>query len=407
MKTDVLIIGAGPAGTIAAGILKQQNFDVLIVEKLKFPRFVIGESLLPRCMDVFEEAGFLDTIKQQNYQKKFGAVFLKEEEECIFNFDTQYTKGWSWTWQVPRDHFDKVLADEAEKKGAKILYETAVKDISFSKNLQKIEIEDKNGQTQNIEAKFVIDASGYGRVIPTLLDLNLPSSLKTRNILFTQVVDSKRPAGDSGDRITIIDSQPGVWIWIIPFSNGNTSVGFVAHPEFFEKYSGTPEEKLRKMLADDELARNRFDSVEYIFQPKYIEGYSVGVKQFYGDGFVLTGNATEFLDPVFSSGVTFAVESGMQAAKLVARQLNGEDIDWDETYVKHMSQGVETFRTYVNGWYDDTLQKIFFVENVNPKVKEKICSVLAGYVWDTTNPFVRNHKKALNSLAGLIAEETK
>ena len=406
MKTDVMIIGAGPAGTIAAGILRKQNIDVLIVEKQKFPRFVIGESLLPRCMDVFEEAGFLDVIKKQNYQKKYGAVFLRGEDECIFNFDTQYTKGWSWTWQVPRDHFDKVLADEAEKKGARILYETAVHNISFSQSLQKVEIVDNNNQTMVVEAKFVIDASGYGRAIPNLLDLNLPSSLQTRNSLFTQVVDSKRPTGDSGDRITIIDSQPGVWIWIIPFSNGNTSVGFVAHPEFFEKHQGTVEEKLRTMLADDDLARERFKDAEYIFEPKYIEGYSVGVKQLYGQGFVLTGNATEFLDPVFSSGVTFAVESGMQAAKLVARQLKGETIDWDATYVTHMSQGIETFRTYVNAWYDNTLQTIFFAENGNPNVKEKICSVLAGYVWDKTNPFVRNHEKAVSSLEKLITKDT-
>ncbi|NPA44947.1 MAG: NAD(P)/FAD-dependent oxidoreductase, partial [Chlorobi bacterium] len=381
MKTDVLIIGAGPAGTIAAGILRKENFNVTIVEKQKFPRFVIGESLLPRCMDVFEEAGYLDILKKQGFQKKYGAVFLRGNEECTFNFDEQYTDGWSWTWQVPRDDFDKVLADEAENKGAKILYETSVKDIKFSKNSQIVEIEDKNGNKSNIEAKFVIDASGYGRVIPNILDLNAPSALPTRNSLFTQVIDVNRPEGESGNRITIIDSQPGVWIWIIPFSNGKTSVGFVASPEFYEKYSGSTEEKLRAMLADDNLAKERFKDVEFAFAPIYIEGYSIGIKKLYGEGFVLTGNATEFLDPVFSSGVTFAVESGMQAAKLVARQLNGENIDWDETYVKHIEQGVETFRTYVNAWYDNSLQTVFFAKNTVDKIKRQICSVLAGYVW--------------------------
>ena len=159
------------------------------------------------------------------------------------------------------------------------------------------------------------------------------------------------------------------------------------------------------MLADDSLAKERFAGVEYAFEPEFIEGYSIAVKKLHGEGFVLTGNATEFLDPVFSSGVTFAVESGMQAAKLLVRQLNGEKIDWDETYLKHISQGVETFRTYVNGWYGNKLQTIFFAENTNPNVKEKICSVLAGYVWDTTNPFVRNHKNAVNSLVDLITSE--
>ena len=401
MKTDVLIIGAGPAGTIAAGILRKQNLNVIIVEKQKFPRFVIGESLLPRCMDVFEEAGFLDVLNKQNYQKKYGALFLRGDETCTFTFEEQFTKGWSWTWQVPRDEFDKVLADEVENKGAKVLYETSVKNIEFSADNQIIEIEDKDGNLSKIEAKFVIDASGYGRVIPNLLDLNLPSSLETRNSLFTQVVDVNRPKGDLGDRITIIDSQPGVWIWIIPFSNGKTSVGFVASPEFFEKYEGTTEERLRKMLSDDKLAKDRFENVEYAFEPQYIEGYSVGVKQLYGEGYILTGNATVFLDPVFSSGVTFAVESGMQAAKLVAKKLNGENVDFED-YVNHISQGVETFRTYVNAWYEDVLQTIFFFENSNQKIKDQICSVLAGYVWDKENPYVRNHKKGVYTLADFI-----
>jgi len=401
MTTDVLIIGAGPAGTVAAGILKKQNFDVTIVEKQKFPRFVIGESLLPRCMDVFEEAGYLDVLNKQNYQKKYGALFLRGNESCKFTFDEQFTDGWSWTWQVPRDEFDKVLADEAENKGVKILYETSVKNIDFSDDKQKVDIEDIDGKISTIEARFVIDASGYGRVIPNLLDLNSPSSLETRNSLFTQVIDVNRPKGELGDRITVIDSQPGVWIWIIPFSNGKTSVGFVASPEFFEKYEGNTEERLRKMLSDDKLAHERFDGVEYTFEPKYIEGYSVGVKQLYGKGYILTGNATEFLDPVFSSGVTFAVESGMQAAKLVAKKLNGENVDFEE-YVKHISQGVEVFRTYVNAWYEGVLQTVFFYENNNQKIKEQICSVLAGYVWDKKNPYVRNHKKGVYTLADFI-----
>ena len=404
MNTDVLVIGAGPSGTVAASVLKQRGYDVTIIEKQQFPRFVIGESLLPRCMDVLDEAGFLEVLKQQNYQKKYGALFLKDQKSFAFTFEEQFSEGWSWTWQVPRDEFDKVLADEVERKGVEILYETSVKNILFSEQKQTIIVEDKNGNEQYIEAKFVVDASGYGRVIPNLLDLNLPSSLKTRNSLFTQVLDVNRPSGELGDRITIVDSQAGVWIWIIPFSNGKTSVGFVAHPEFFEQYKGSLEERLRKMLAEDSLVKDRFEGVEFAFEPQYIEGYSIGVKQLHGTGYVLTGNATEFLDPVFSSGVTFAVESGLQAAKLLARQLAGETIDWDENYVKHMMQGVDVFRTYVNAWYDNTLQTIFFADNPRQKIKEQICSVLAGYVWDKKNPYVRNHKNAIYTVAEFIRE---
>ena len=405
MKYDVIIIGAGPAGTVATAELLKHNLSVLIIEKENFPRFVIGESLLPRCMDILDETGFIPAIEKQNYQKKYGALFIRGNEECAFSFDQQFTEGWSWTWQVPRDSFDKVLADEVETMGATIMYETEVTNIEFSSELQKVTIKDENGVIKTLESKFVIDSSGYGRVIPKLLNLDLPSSLKTRNSLFSQVIDKNRPIGEVGERITIIDKEKGVWIWIIPFSNEKTSIGVVAEESFFEKYKGNSEAKLMTILTEEEFINERFKNIEFSFEPKYIEGYSIGVKQLFGEGYVLTGNSTEFLDPIFSSGVTFAIESGYQAAKLVVKHINGETVDWENSYSKYIYQGVETFRSYVNAWYDNTLQTIFFVENENPKIKKQICSVLAGYVWDKKNPYVRNHKNALNTLSKFIKSD--
>src|ERR1041384_4676247 len=105
-KKDVLVIGAGPAGSISAAMLHKAGFDVRVVEREKFPRFVIGESLLPRCMEVLEDAELLDAIKAKNFQEKFGAKFLKDGKVSDFNFTEQYSKGWNWTWQVPRAEFD-------------------------------------------------------------------------------------------------------------------------------------------------------------------------------------------------------------------------------------------------------------------------------------------------------------
>src|SRR5690606_13886366 len=116
IQTDVLVIGAGPSGTVAASIIQQQGYRVTIVEKMQFPRFVIGESLLPRCMEALEKAGFLEAIKAKQFQQKDGAKFVMGDEICDFNFSQQYTNGWKWTWQVPRAEFDKVLADACEQK---------------------------------------------------------------------------------------------------------------------------------------------------------------------------------------------------------------------------------------------------------------------------------------------------
>lgn len=400
-KIDVLVIGAGPSGTVAAAMIKQQGFNVEIIEKERFPRFVIGESLLPRCMDILDEVGFLKAVEQQNFQKKHGATFLRNNETCNFSFSEQYTEGWKWTWQVPRAEFDQTLASAAMEQGVKIHFETEVIDFKSDNNTQYIRI--KNNKEENIEARYVIDASGYGRVIPRLLNLNKASSLKTRSSIFTHIKDTNRPE-IGGDRITIIDRTEGVWVWIIPFSDGTTSVGYVAEPKFIKSFEGNNTEKLHAMLKSENLIKERFDNAEFMFEPQIIDGYSIAIKQLYGNGFILTGNATEFLDPVFSSGVTFALESGLQAGKLVAKHLSGKHVDWANDYEKHIEQGVETFRTYVNAWYDNTLQSIFFAKNINTKIKSQICSVLAGYVWDKSNPYVRNHKNAISTLAKLIKQ---
>ena len=402
-RFDVLVIGAGPAGTIAASILKKEGFNIQMVEKQQFPRFVIGESLLPRCMDHLEAAGLLDAVKAQGFQEKIGAKFVRGDEICDFNFANQFTKEWSWTWQVPRAQFDKTLADAIEQKGVPINYKTGVTDIKFFSDHSITTVEHADGSKKEIEAKFIVDASGYGRVIPRMFNLDEPSNLPARKAFFAHIKDAKRADGIDGNRITIVVHRQDVWIWIIPFSNGVTSIGFVGTPEFFNQFNGVDEKSFRAMIASDPNTADRFHQAELVMQPTTIVGYSITTKKLFGDGFVLTGNATEFLDPVFSSGVTLAMESGHTAAKLVARHLrNDSSIDWHKDYKEHMMQGINTFRSYVSGWYDGTLHDIFFARDIKESFKNQICSVLAGYVWDLDNPFVKKHNTALKALAKVI-----
>ncbi len=401
-KVDVLVIGAGPAGTVAASIINKAGFKVKIVEKLKFPRFVIGESLLPRCMEALTEAGFVEAVKAAGFQEKFGAKFVKNGKICDYLFADQFTPGWNWTWQVPREEFDKILADTVEKMGVPVSYETTVTAIEFNESDSVTTVEDLEGNKSQIEARFIVDGSGYGRVIPRLFNLDKPSNLVPRKTLFTHVVDTKRSMDDEPNRITIIVHKKGIWVWVIPFSNGNTSVGFVGDPEFFKQQQGNNEEQLRALIATEPYLSDRLQDVKMIFEPRVLESWSATSSTFYGDGFVLTGNVTEFLDPVFSSGVTLATVSSQMAAHLVIRTLNGENIDWQKEYTEPMMQGVDTFRSYVMAWYEGTLDTIFFADNQVPNIKSMICSVLAGYVWDTSNPYVKDHKTALQKLARTI-----
>ncbi|OJW82240.1 MAG: pyridine nucleotide-disulfide oxidoreductase [Bacteroidetes bacterium 46-16] len=406
-QVDVLVIGAGPSGTIAASLMHKAGLSVQVVEKMKFPRFVIGESLLPRCMEALEEAGLLDAVKEKHFQQKDGAKFVFGDKDCDFNFSQQFTPGWKWTWQVPRADFDKTLADECEKMGVSLEYETEVTNIEIAADgSSKTTIKDKEGNTNVIEARFIVDGSGYGRVIPRLFGLEKQSSLPPRKTLFCHMTDPKRSAAFEPNRIIIYVHNPRTWIWVIPFANGNTSVGYVGSPEFFEAFEGTPEQQFRQLLnAQPELAE-RFGDSEMLWEPRTLQSWSVTTESFYGNGFVLTGNVTEFLDPVFSSGVTLASVSAQMAAKLVIKHLQGGQVDWQSEYMDPMMKGVDVFRTYVNGWYDGTLFTIFFAENRNPEIMSQICSVLAGYVWDENNPFVRSHEKNVRTLARYL-ETTK
>ena len=405
-KVDVLVIGAGPAGTVAAALVNKNGFSCKIVEKQKFPRFVIGESLLPRCMEHLDEAGFLEAVKAKGFQDKFGAKFVRGNEICDFNFSDQFSKGWNWTWQVPRGNFDQTLAETVAKQGVPVEYETGVTDIKFFGTDSVTTVEDVHGNKKEIEAKFIIDASGYGRVIPRMFNLDKPSNFEPRKTFFTHIKDVNRPEGIDGNRITVVIHQQRTWIWVIPFSTGVTSVGFVGDPSFFEAFEGGgQEEKLRKIIDSEPTIAERFKDCEFMFEPRNIEGYAISAKKLYGDGFVLTGNSTEFLDPIFSSGVTFAMESGSKAGKLVSKFLRGENVNWDTEFVEHMMQGINTFRSYVAAWYNGDLQDIFFAPNPDPVYKKQICSVLAGYVWDLENPFVAKHERAIRSLAEVVRME--
>lgn len=408
ITVDVLIVGAGPSGCVASAYLKNNGISSKVVEKSRFPRFVIGESLLPRCMDHFEETGLLDCLMEQKYEIKAGARFLKGDIVCNFDFGKKHTPGWDYTWQVPRADFDHTLAKEIVKKGVDVSFGHEVTAVSFDeKGHSTTTVKTEEGNEYKIKAKFIIDSSGYGRVLPRLLDLDMPSSLEANSAIFTHVNEPNRPEGVEGTLITFDVVKDEVWLWVIPFSNGNTSIGFVGPTEFIESFKGTNSERLKGMLKISDYYYDRLKDLDFLFEPHIIKNYSKAVKQLYGKGYALTGNSAEFLDPVFSSGVTFATESGLKAAKLITKELNGEKVDWEQDYTGYIMKGVDVFRTYVKEWYTGNLQKIFFHRPENLVVKEQICAVLAGYVWDETNPFVKNHDRLVKTVAKVIDMENE
>ena len=408
-NVDILIIGAGPSGSVAAGYLHKQGAKIKVVEKQKFPRVVVGESLIPRVMDHFDEAGLLDALNSYNFEKKPGARFIRGKEICIFDFSNKFGEGWDWTWQIPRADFDKAMTDELQRKGVDIAFETEVTNVVFNGTNSVTTVKDKEGVFSEIHAKFVIDCSGYGRVLPRILQLESPSKLDPHSAIFTHVKDVRRPDGVEGTQISFDIIETEVWLWVIPFSNGNTSIGIVGPTSYIDKLSatGNTEEAIKNALKLSDYYVNRFENLPFEFSPIHLKNYSVAVSQFYGEGYALTGNSTEFLDPVFSSGVCFATESGILAAKLALKQINGETVDWQKEYTEYMQYGIGVFTTYVKEWYTGNLQELFYHQPENPDVKRKICAVLAGYVWNKENTFVSKHHNIIKNMAYMIKESKK
>jgi len=405
--TDVAIIGAGPSGAIAAALLRKYGHRVVVLEQTHFPRFSIGESLLPQCMEFIAEAGMLDAVNSAGFQYKNGAAFARNGEKAAFDFRDKFSPGMGTTFQVQRARFDQVLAEEAAKAGADIRFGHRIDAFGYGEDERPLlTYFDNEGQRQQLSAGFVLDASGFGRVLPRLLDLELPSDFPLRMSLFTHIEDNISDPLHDRDKILIVVHPrfEEVWYWLIPFSNGRCSLGVVAPKGFFDTATSTPEQLLREAVNTSPdlsqlLANARFDT-----PVNQIGGYACNVKSLWGKGYALLGNAGEFLDPVFSSGVTIAMKSASLAAPLVNRALSGGEVDWETEYAQPLRLGVDTFRTYVTAWYEGSFQKVIFSQGQQPEVRAMIASILAGYAWDTNNPFVRESRRRLNTLVALCTE---
>ncbi|VEB21773.1 NAD(P)/FAD-dependent oxidoreductase [Avibacterium volantium] len=400
-QCDVAIIGAGPSGSVAAALLAKQGLSVCVLEKQYFPRFVIGESLLPYCMEILREAELVDAVNREpSFQFKNGAAFTWGNRYTYFDFTDKFTTGAGTTFQVRRGIFDKILIDEVAKRGVDVRFGNEVLAFEPQDNGVQLQVRNDKGESYNLHAKFVLDASGYGRVLPRLLDLELPSHLPARVARFTHIDDNIDDPEFDRNKI-LITTHPvhrDVWLWLIPFADNRCSIGVVGLPETLD---GDDEQVLKKFALECPMLKRILKNAvwENDFPYRHIQGYSANVKTLHGKGFALLGNAAEFLDPVFSSGVTIALHSAHLAAPLIVRQLKGESVDWQKEFAEPLMLGVDTFRTYVNGWYDGSFQDVVYAKDPQPEIRRMISSILAGYAWDSANPFVAKSKQRLAALA--------
>lgn len=388
---DVVIIGAGPSGTVAAAYLLQQGLRVCLIEKQYFPRFVIGESLLPYSLDILAEAGLLNAVAFGGFQPKNGVVFNWGAKFVKFDFQQQYTPRREVALQVERAKFDQILAQEVIRKGADIRFGESVVNMDNDNLPVLLDVKREDGSVYSIHARFVLDASGYFRAVPRLLGWEMENGLALRHVYCTHIDDGiDSPLYDRQKSLVAIHPHlRDVWFWLIPFSHGRASIGVVGEPHHFE-HLRSARKALMSMVDEVPLLKLILANAQWENDMPFLflTGYGASVQKMFGQGFALLGGAAGFLDPVWSSGVVTAMHSAKLASALVIRQLRGEEVDWQREYVDEHSYGANVFRSYIEGWYDGRFQDIVFNEQPM-ETRQFLTSIFAGYAWDKENPYVR------------------
>ena len=400
---DVAIIGAGPAGAAAGAILAAKGYSVVILERQQFPRFSIGESLLPQGMAVLEEAGMMDAVAAGQFQLKNGAAFACGDKRAVFDFSDKFSPGCATALEVQRDRFDKILADQAQQSGVDVRYQCEIVEIDLTADRPTLGYVDADDNHTRLRAEFCLDASGFGQTLAKLQGLVRPSSWPNRESIFTHVTDNigAQPFDRSKILISVHPHQSDVWYWLIPFSDGSSSVGAVASEGVLDRFGDDEKTILQQAVSESGLLGSLLENAEYKKPCSRLTGYASEVDRLHGDGFALLGNAGGFLDPIFSSGVTIALRSASLAADCLNRRFRGQRVDWERNFAAPLRRGVETFRQFVAAWYDGRLQDIIFADNQDYRIRQMICSILAGYAWDENNPYVARPERRLSALAEL------
>jgi flavin-dependent dehydrogenase len=260
---------------------------------------------------------------------------------------------------------------------------------------------DAAGNSSAVRARFCLDASGFGSVLARSLGLDRPSPLPPRQAVFAHLRGLIGPEPFDPYKILINTHAAcsDIWHWVIPFSDGTCSVGVVAAASHFAPFPDEPDEAWRRYVLGDSYLEGLIAQMERVMPVRQIVGYARDIKSLHGDGYAILGNAGEFLDPIFSSGVTIALKSADLAVRALDKTLAGDGCDWETEFAAPLQRGVNTFRAFVESWYEGRLLDIFFFPRKQESITRMLRSILAGYAWDEANPFNRNPVRTLAAVA--------
>jgi flavin-dependent dehydrogenase len=387
-RCDVLVVGGGPAGATISALLAERGRDVVMMEKSHHPRFHIGESLLPANVKLFDRLGVRDRIEAIG-MPKWGVEFVSPDHgrRSFVEFAEAWDKSMPYAWQVRRSEMDELLFRNAAAKGARTLEGHRVREVAFDAEGATLQVELDDGARQTWRTKFLVDASGRDTLLANHFKCKQKNPHHNSSALYGHFTGAQRLEGKLEGNITILWFDHG-WFWFIPLADGTTSIGAVCWPYYLKSRNKRPlPEFFRDTIAlCPELAK-RLEHAVLVDDAVYATGnYAYSSTHSSGERYLMLGDAYAFIDPVFSSGVYLAMQSGFEGADTVETALDRPRAyaSARRRFDRMMRHGPREFSWFIFRVTNPTMRE-FFMDPRNPlRVKEALLSLLAGDIYGKT-----------------------
>ena len=390
---DVIVIGAGPAGSTAAAVLAEHGRKVLVIEKQKFPRYSVGESLLPYCYYPLERLGVLDKIREAAFVKKYSVQFASVDGRISqpFYFFQHLDHEASQTWQVWRSEFDHILLDNAVEKGARVMEETVAKKLlRDGEKVTGVEVRTRDGSTRSFHAPMTIDCSGRDGFALKRNDWLIRDPKLNKISIWTYYRGGLRDEGYDEGATTVAYLPEKGWFWYVPLRDDVVSVGVTAEADYLYRDGKDIQEIFGRELGVNRWIARHLASAERIRDFRVTGEYSYRSRYCASDGLVLAGDAFAFLDPVFSSGVFLALRSGEMVADAVQQALSGDDVSAARfsDYSANLCEGIEAMRKLVYAFYDEAFSfgRVF---RKYPDLRSDVTDCLIGNLFRDFTPLFK------------------
>jgi FADH2-dependent halogenase len=380
---DVAIIGGGPAGSTAATLLARAGRRVLVCERDKFPRFHIGESLLPISMKAFTRLGVHEKFEQAGFLRKYGGEMASacSEEGVKFYFKDGYRSQTETSYQVPRAEFDKVLLDHAAENGAEVREETSVKRIEFFDDRAELQVEGKTSSPEKIRARYVIDASGRHSVLGNHFKLKQTYPHLQKISIFAHYEGVEPDEGRDGTLTRQLRAADR-WFWYVPLPNGRASLGVVLDTALYRQTKKSPEQFLEESLAEQPFLARRMVHARRVTAAYASADFSYRQTRLTGDRWMLAGDAAGFIDPVFSSGVFLALLAGEQCADILNVVLDHprKAPRLFAKYERLLRRVMKGYLRFVDAWYSKEFIEVFLYPQDVLQIPPAVNAVLGGNI---------------------------